>query len=48
MLLKMLNDCAAKEGATDADKANTIARKPVTTQGEKCIRACIGETLGLV
>lgn len=48
MKMKLMQDCAAKEGATDADQANTLAYQPTKTPTEKCLHACIGESLGLV
>lgn len=48
MVKKLLEECATKEGASADDVANTIAHKMPSTKSEKCLHACIGETLGLV
>lgn len=48
MLLKLLYDCQAKEGATDDDIEHIKTRQAPQTHGEKCIFACIGEHIGLV
>lgn len=48
MTTKMLEDCGKKEGATADEISNTLARKMPSTNVEKCIHACIGESLGLV
>lgn len=45
---QIVGECKGKEGATDADEAEVLARKDPTTKGGKCIHACIGETLGLM
>lgn len=48
MKMKSMRECAAKEGASDADQANTLAHQPIKTRAEKCLHACIAESLGLV
>lgn len=48
MTKKLLEDCATKEGASADDVANAVAHKMPTTNTEKCLHACIGESLGLV
>lgn len=44
----MTEKCGAKEGATQADIETTIAKQPPTTQGGKCIQACLAETAGML
>lgn len=48
MAKKLLEGCAVKEGASADDVANAVAHKMPTTKSEKCLHACIGESLGLV
>ena len=48
MTKKLLEDCAAKEGASADDVASAVAHKMPSTKTEKCLHACIGESLGLV
>lgn len=48
MTKKLLEDCAVKEGASADDVANAVAHKMPTSKTEKCLHACIGESLGLV
>lgn len=48
MAKKMLEECAKKEGASSDDVNNAIAHQPPKTKPEKCLHACMGETLGLV
>lgn len=48
MVKKFLEDCGKKEGASADDVANAIAHKMPATKTEKCLHACIGESLGLV
>lgn len=45
---KILEECKAKEGATDADVTSLMAREMPTTQTAKCLNACMVETVGLV
>lgn len=44
----MLTECKAKEGGTDADIENLMAREMPATQSAKCMNACMVETVGLV
>lgn len=39
-LKAMLADCASKEGASDADLQEILAKKPPSTHAGKCIGAC--------
>ncbi|XP_031634712.1 general odorant-binding protein 28a-like [Contarinia nasturtii] len=48
MAKKMLEECAKKEGASDDDVKSAIAHQPPKTKPEKCLHACMGETLGLI
>ncbi|XP_055326704.1 uncharacterized protein LOC129580383 [Sitodiplosis mosellana] len=48
MTKKLLEDCAKKEGASTDEVANTVAHKTPTTKNEKCLHACVGESLGLI
>lgn len=48
MTVKMLEDCGKKEGATADEVSNILARKTPSSKAEKCLHACIGETLGLI
>lgn len=41
-------ECAAKEGATDADIADAMAFKLPSTAAGKCLHACVGERIGCV
>lgn len=48
MVANFLTDCAKIEGAS-ADELNTVKNHQLPkTRGEKCLHACIGETVGLV
>lgn len=44
----LATECAAHEGATDADIKSVLAMELPTTKGGKCLNACIGETTGIV
>lgn len=48
MFVKIVNDCASKEGATSADIEEIIAHKSPSNRGGKCIQSCLGETTGIV
>lgn len=41
-------ECAAKEGASDADVANAMAFKLPNTVPGKCLHACVGERIDVV
>lgn len=41
-------DCKGKEGATDAELEEVLAKKPPTTKGSKCLHACAHENMGMV
>lgn len=44
----VIAECGKKEGATDDDIAEAIAKKLPSTKSAKCMHACIGETVGIV
>lgn len=48
MLFKLLHDCAKRESASKADIAYLAERNPPSTREQKCMSACVGETVGLV
>lgn len=48
MFMQMAKECASKEGASQADVDEMAARKPASSKGGKCIRACISENVGIV
>lgn len=48
MLYKVMKDCARKEGASKQDVGNVAGRNAPTNTIQKCLSACIGETVGLV
>lgn len=48
MFLKIAKECTAKEGATQQDLDDLIARKSAPGKGGKCIKACLAETVGMV
>lgn len=48
MLLKLLKECAGREGASDDDVQFVKARNLPTSREQKCLSACIGEDIGLV
>lgn len=41
-------ECGAKEGASDADVQELIARNPPSTYAGKCTVACVVESGGMV
>lgn len=41
-------ECAAKEGATDADIQAAMSFKLPTTKSGKCLNACVGEQIKVV
>lgn len=48
MLLELVWKCQEKEGATNDDVEHMKTRTPPETRGQKCLFACIGESIGLV
>lgn len=44
----VFTECKVKEGASDADLAEVVARKAPSTIGSKCIYACSQEAHGMV
>lgn len=48
MLFNLLIECAAKEGASSSDIAAIAGRNPPASTAQRCVAACIGETIGLV
>lgn len=48
MFKKLADECATKEGATAADVDEALSGKLPSTNGGKCLHACIGEALGIV
>lgn len=44
----LVADCKTKEGASDADAADVLAREVQTTPTGKCLNACVLETTGMV
>lgn len=48
MAKQIIAECKGKEGATDADEAEVLARILPTTKTGKCIHACFAETVGFV
>lgn len=44
----LVSDCAAQEGATDAEIKAALAMELPTTKPGKCLNACIGEKTGIV
>lgn len=48
LLKAKIKDCAAKEGASDADVQEIFDHKPPSTRGGKCTAACVGETGGVI
>lgn len=46
--MEMGKDCAAKEGATEADVQSAMAFKMPTTKTGKCLHACVGEAIKVV
>lgn len=48
MLKQTIKDCAAKEGASDADVQEIFDRKPPSSHGGKCTVACVAEVAGMV
>lgn len=48
MLYKVMKDCARKEGASKQDVGNVAGRNVPENTVQKCLSACIGETIGLV
>lgn len=45
---KMVNECAAKEGAPASEVESILAHRGPSTHEGKCIGACFGETTGVV
>lgn len=48
MELSLANECKTKEGATDADVTEMLARNLPTTPAAKCMQACVVETIGIM
>lgn len=48
MFLKLANECAEKEGATEEEVNELLQDKPASAKGGKCVRACLAETIGMV
>lgn len=48
MLKAKIKDCAAKEGATDADVQEIFEKKPPSSHAGRCTMACVGEAGGMV
>lgn len=48
MMKSTVKDCAAKEGASDADVQELFERKPPSSHPAKCTVACVGEISGMV
>lgn len=48
MARKIIDSCSEKEGSTADDVAKVVAHQIPASKGEKCLHACIGESLGLV
>lgn len=48
MLYKLLHDCAKRERASKTDIAYLAERNPPSSREQKCMAACVGETVGLV
>lgn len=46
--IKVVNDCAKKEGASAQDTSQALQKQAPQTKAGKCIFACIGESLGIV
>lgn len=44
----LISECAAQEGATDADVAVVLSMDMPSTRGQKCLTACISERIGVV
>lgn len=44
----MVQDCATKEGATEADVMEALSFEVPSTQSGKCLHACIGSSAGTV
>lgn len=47
-VLKVVQQCATKEQATQDDLNELFAQKPPTTPTANCLHACISEHFGLV
>lgn len=47
-LQQIVHDCAAKENAPDSVIEELYTGKVASTYEAKCVRACIGETIGFV
>lgn len=45
---KLLKDCGKRERVSRADVEYLKERKPPQTRAQKCLAACVGETIGLV
>lgn len=45
---KVASDCASKEGASASDIDEAFAHVLPTTKAGKCMRYCVGESIGLV
>lgn len=44
----MAKECATKEGGSQTDVEELIAKKPASSKAGKCVRACLAETIGMV
>lgn len=48
LFTKMANECTTKEGGSQTDVDEMIAKKPASSKAGKCVRACVAETIGMV
>lgn len=46
--MELVQDCKAKEGATDNDIDEMMSEKMPSTQTGKCLSACVAIALGIV
>lgn len=48
MMMEIVGSCKAKEGASDADVAEVIAKNVPSTPEGKCLQTCVMEAGGIV
>lgn len=46
--MNIAKECAAKEGASDADIQSAMSFKMPTTKSGKCLAACVGEQMKVI
>lgn len=48
MMLKVMQECKTKVGATDEDLGKIMVHAPLTTQPQMCMFSCVMDAMGVV